>query len=811
MATTARRRAARPHLTLRHLALAAALLCATAAHASGGDGFGESPLTPEWHVPVSELPAFAAGRLGVLPGSHWRVFLFLAWRAANGRPLSAEEVKALDLNEWRVGPWSHGISVETDDPQSMLKGWQTARDAAAAALPAASRPAPPAPIGAERSTEDWSSYLNCPADTFARAAQTLSERRRLPDWPAWGSAWLAQQDQVFANCSPDDARPGQPAPPPRLPAALASGAPAWLAKDRAYQLAAAQFYAGQYPAARAGFQAIAKDGASPWQPLGAYLAARALVRQATLATGADKQPDRSETGWRQPLATARQELLALAPTQPAAAALVGWVDARLRPRERAQELSQQLSGAPVNRQTAAALGDYLRLLDGLTPQQLAESPDAMTRWIGLMQASQDGRTGVDAVSPQPAGDPATEREAAARGALEGGALQRLAANLARQAVAKDSKAPAGLWLAPLLALARPAGAGVPPERVLTEAEQRAALAVPAGSPLYQHLRYHLARLQIEQGQGAAADAGISAMLADAKQAMSIATRNRWLGLKMLSAPTLAGFLAAVPRRVLTEEAGQPIIDADRTVEKGTSKAEAPAPQFQPADDFPLRLYRNLPLSVLKLAQRAPALPGTETTRLAEVIWTRAALLGDWASADEMAPLLAAPRTTTKALWDRYAAANSPAAKREAAVVIWANTPELDPALVNDQGLQQSWGCITYANVDTTADPTHLAGPAFLTAAEREAARAEQAKLQALPLRSEYLGPPLLAWARSHTSDPEAPKALHFFVASTRMECRGVPAHPRPKDNPATDSKDAFQLLHKQWPKSEWAGKTKYYY
>ncbi|HSI48282.1 MAG TPA: hypothetical protein VLA61_08440 [Ideonella sp.] len=804
-----RRTSLRPR-PLAIAALASLLSLPALTHASGGDGFAESPLTPEWHVPASELPAYAAGRLGVLPGSHWRIFLFLAWRAANGHPLSAEEVKALDLNAWRVGPWSHGISMETDNADSMLKAWQAARDSAAAALPSANRPAAPARIGTERSTEDWSSYLNCPADAFARAAQTLATRQRLPDWPAWGGVWLAQQDQVFANCAPDDARPGQPAPPPRLPAALTAGAPAWLAKDRAYQFAAAQFYAGQYPAARSGFQAIAKDGTSPWQPLGAYLAARALVRQATLAIGPERQPDRSETGWRQPLSTARQELLALAPTQPAAAALVGWVEARLRPRERAQELGQQLASAPMNRQTIAALGDYLRLLDGLSPQQLAQSPDPMTRWIGLMQASQDGPTGADPASQQPADD-ATEREAADRGALEGGALQRLAASLARQSAAKDSKAPAGLWLAPLLALARPAGAGMPPERVLTEAEQRAALAVPATSPLYQHLRYHLARLQIEQGQGAAADAGITAMLADAKQPMSIATRNRWLGLKMLSAPTLAGFLAAVPRRVPTEEAGQPIIDADRTAEKGTSNPEPPPPQFQPADDFALRLYRNLPLSVLKLAQRAPAMPGTETTRLAEVIWTRAVLLGDWASADDMAPLLAAPRSTTKPLWDRYAAATSPAAKREAAVVIWANTPELDPAVVNDQGLQQSWGCITYANTDTTADPTHLAGPAFLSAAERDAAQAERARLQALPLRSEYLGPPLLAWARSHTADPEAPKALHFFIASTRMECRGVPAHPRPKDDPATDSKDAFQLLHKQWPKSEWAAKTKYYY
>ena len=58
--------------------------------------------------------------------------------------------------------------------------------------------------------------------------------------------------------------------------------PEWnalLRQDRAYQIAAANFYTGNYDDAIAGFVAIGKDKASPWSRWGEYLAARAEVRK----------------------------------------------------------------------------------------------------------------------------------------------------------------------------------------------------------------------------------------------------------------------------------------------------------------------------------------------------------------------------------------------------------------------------------------------------------------------------------------------------------------------------------------------------
>ena len=52
-------------------------------------------------------------------------------------------------------------------------------------------------------------------------------------------------------------------------------------------------------------------------------------------------------------------------------------------------------------------------------------------------------------------------------------------------------------------------------------------------------------------------------------------------------------------------------------------------------------------------------------------------------------------------------------------------------------------------------------------------------------------------------DPQVPEALHLAVRATRHGCT---------DNETSQwSKKAFQLLHRRYPKSEWAVKTKYHY
>jgi hypothetical protein len=102
-------------------------------------------------------------------------------------------------------------------------------------------------------------------------------------------------------------------------------------------------------------------------------------------------------------------------------------------------------------------------------------------------------------------------------------------------------------------------------------------------------------------------------------------------------------------------------------------------------------------------------------------------------------------------------------------------------------------------------------PRYLSAEQLAAAGKEQQQLLKLPLRTEFIAPTLLAWAKQKPNDEEAPKALHFLVASTRMEC------PYGTDKEEKDqlrsqySKEAFNLLHKLYPNSKWARQTKYFF
>ncbi len=65
-----------------------------------------------------------------------------------------------------------------------------------------------------------------------------------------------------------------------MPTPASSSSPALLKADRAYQTASAAFYAKQFEDAARQFAAIVADGNSPWAAWGAYLSARATVREA---------------------------------------------------------------------------------------------------------------------------------------------------------------------------------------------------------------------------------------------------------------------------------------------------------------------------------------------------------------------------------------------------------------------------------------------------------------------------------------------------------------------------------------------------
>src|SRR5262249_61295425 len=105
----------------------------------------------------------------------------------------------------------------------------------------------------------------CLRDTFVKALTT--GRARVEKYGASSPQardWVKAEDAVLSNCSGGQTLP-DPAPP---------DADALTRADRAYQTAAAYFYAEEYDEAAKRFRQIAADTTSPWRAYGRYLAGR---------------------------------------------------------------------------------------------------------------------------------------------------------------------------------------------------------------------------------------------------------------------------------------------------------------------------------------------------------------------------------------------------------------------------------------------------------------------------------------------------------------------------------------------------------
>lgn len=731
--------------------------------ASGGDGLMANRFASEYQVAPAFLQHYAAGNLGVVPGSYWRVFHYLAYQAAKGKPLTPPQLAALELNEWRIGKgssWDYAYEADLNGSGGWLK--ERAAYAKQWGLPLDIK------LDVMGETDN-ASYVNCHSDAFKQASVTLKARAALGAGgksDVWHKVWLQGQDAVFANCQEPPHEYGKPLPKrvTQLPPAPAASAPEWLKADHAYQVGAAHFYARNFEQARQQFQAVAQEAKSPWKHLGAYLAARCLIRSATLD---DEGKGAARTAR---LQQARQELEVLAPTFAPARQLLPLVEARIDPLARIAALARQLDSEPFGAETPRLLSDYLVLMDKQPRHALLAAREPMTAWIASMQANVPADVYDDPLSPE-------LRE-----------QRKLGLDGLRQRWLKAAGGAADpVWLAPLVSLAAPGE--------LSEAERKAAQAVPAKHPLYQTVQYHLARLALAEKQGAQADKDIDRLLATYGKTMSVATHNRFLGLKMASAGTLDEFVVAAQRKPDGIEHGEAI--------------DAKAQQGDTDEDFALAVFRYLPLAELKALQVHPRLPSRWKAPLQETMLARALILNDEATALSLMEALAKGRKTTEHLYARYRNAQPGEERKLAGALLLVNTPELNPKVVDAFGASREWGCGYGAKKDEAPPPAQP--PRYLGAEQLAAAAREQQALLKLPLRSEFMAPPLLAWAKAKPADDEAPKALHFLVASTRMECPYGTDKEEKDQLRARYSKEAFTLLHKHWPGSKWAKATKYHF
>ena len=713
-----------------------------------------------------EERAFFAGHFGILQPAYERRYLAMAYRILSGEPLNdTQRAQVTDLERFRMG-----------DANAELTKWLAARKKVHNARPIEN-------LEWYKRAPDFSVTPTCGADAFASARTTLAARvSQAGADSAEVRDWLNAQDTVFGDCA---GGAQIPEPPP-------AGASERIRADRAYQIAAANFYAGNFDAARAQWRDIAADAGSPWHVSAPYLIARADLRESKYKEAEAQLKtvlgEKSET-----------------PVHHQARDLLDYARAHLDPAAQMLAVSQRLM-QPASKELGHDLNDYTFLYDLLENGSAADFRPGQTdaemqnviakRWKRL-QTVADGSDLTAWVLEFQSKD-ATRHEEVKRW--------------------RETKSTA--WL---LAAAN---------AYRTDEDGRDILAalrvVPAASPAFATARFMAARILIDDKQPGEAAALLDEVLRpDATAGFDASTLNALHAERMRVARTFDEFLANAPRllklvadegaivnspQIAKREMGAPVRAADSKKEPGYSLDTDAAVVFN----------TELPMSMWLGAVRAQSLPASVRGRLAQAGWVRATVLGD--SNEPFAEQLAMLKPSYAASLAGFA--RLPAAEQRFAGVFWIlHHPELRPYA--DAGLprqtgdghideyRQNWWC--GAEQAAAASPIGgspilrqiYGGPqpkpaaAFLNAEEQKANQSQQTKVSAAGDGPTFLATAVIQWVHAHPGDARNPEALALVVKAGHYGC--------PVATKRAVVGQAFRLLHERYGKTTWAESTKYWY
>jgi hypothetical protein len=571
-----------------------------------------------------------------------------------------------------------------------------------------------------------------------------------------------------------------------LPEAAPAGADALTRADRAYQTAAAYFYAMRYDEAAARFREIAADSASPWRAYGHYLAGRALLRKATTATSLDRDA----------LLAARAELQAAA-ADPAAASLkasttglLQLITLRVDPMQRLREVAAPLErGATA---TAAQLREYEHVMDRLLGDTTRLDPAALAARGDIAATSELN----DWVMTMQATDEAAAEHAAAEWKRRGSAA----------------------WLVAALWKARPRDAGA---TALLDAAAR----LDAASPAFLTVSFLRARLLADRGDLDGARGVLASLPARATGRGDAEAVNLLNAMRFRVAASLDDLLAAAPRLVVNDR-----IDSWRAPLPEAEQSSSPLerkPVFD--DDAGIVFSARLPLARLVEAAQSNRLPARLRLRVASAAFTRAWLLGRDEDALRVSVVLRALSPNLSADLLAFEAA-PPSERHVAALRAILRTPGLranvrgaeddedyqqrELARRFDHTFRRNWWC-GFSETEPDA-PSPDAGvlalvygsaqapyPLFLSDTERATVEAERVALAARGTAPNYLASEAVKWANARPTDVRAAEALAEAVEGTRWGCTD--------ERTTAASRAAFTVLHKLFPSSEWAKKTRYWY
>jgi len=717
--------------------------------------------------PEYPLEKFARGELGVIQPSYARSYLFVAYRYLNGTGFNPQEQKSL------VELWHERLEFTWPEyDEQWPKPWLEARQKVQGV-----GPAPKLSVDRHREKpNEYETYVNCQKDAFETAAATLEARIRQLGADSPGiKNWVDAQDLVFANCSE-----GQhiPVEAPDLPPLLRA--------DRAYQIAAANFYAGNFDQAQRLFAAISSDNSSPWRETAAYLVARTLIRKASLGPqeGKDSALNQAEGQLNKILKDQK-----LASSHQAAARLLNLVRVRLHPEDKLHELAHSLLQMDQNEKLKQDVWDYTILLDGFigddTKKEIPKSlmKDDLTDWILTIQSP--NKNSLD------------------------------------HAIVKWQDHHSAAWLVAALAKVDAHHANIA-ELVAAGAK------ISPDSPAFPSVVFQTIRLANESGKVDQARARLDDILAKDKSHLPASTINLFLSLRMTLATDLKEFLSFAQRL----PAGFSWNDDGREIPAEASEVGEDIKGLQGQKLFDVDgaeiLNKKMPLAILREAAMSDVLPTVLRRDVAQAAWIRAVILDDSRTARELMPTLNRLIPEMRPFLEDYAQAQAPNAAKFSALYAWLKFPGIEPIVdtgvgrrtpLNQQdSFRDNWWCSVAitpesgnqpeadASERTTAPPITAKGEAnlsFLPDAEKATGAKEYARLVAIGAAPNYLCREVIAWAVKHPIDQRVPEALHLAVKATRYGCTDKET--------GRWSKAAYDLLHKRYPTSPWTKKTPYWF
>lgn len=523
-----------------------------------------------------------------------------------------------------------------------------------------------------------------------------------------------------------------------------------LAADRRYQLAAVHFYDGEWQKARTAFEQIANDKDSPWRGIAPYLIARAYVREGSI------------TEKKEVLREAEKQLTAIIadPKQSewrdASTAMLDYVRLRIDPYTRMAKLASTLMRPGEEDDVNQALTDFIYLFNRFSDWRADTAPMAassdLADWLLTMQ----------------------------RGSKEEHVVARW----------KATHNPA--WLIAALQVSTD-------EKELP-ALLNAARQVKPTAPEYESLMYlGLIRYVVSGKQEEARVWADSAL----RRPMLVSSRNLILGERLKLARNWSEFLRYAPRR---PEPHLEMFDNHELPAKAPPTPSGTAPLFD--WDVIEIMNAQVPLSLWIDASRNALTPVHLQLQIAQSAWMRAVLLDRHAEARQLIERVVQIQPAFANATREYLAAADPVAHKRAALLLILRTPGLDPDLNPLDGVpvnlasskRTGGGC--WGFVKTTGSTPRATS--FLTSAQREQNEGEHDRLaKTAPFGATYLAEEAVKWAQSLPSDERVPEVLHLAVQATRFGMKD--------ERTGEFSRQAFTLLHKNYPQSEWAKKTKYWF